>query len=131
MFRLDATQTRDVLQSPLLWAALGGLYCAALYHAWSSSLQAQVIAVFDASTKTLDMNAFAALFKDKMSALLIWIHLMVVDLLHAREVLLDGDRCGVFTGHSVVLCLFFGPIGLLSHLATKALTGLVRRMSSS
>lgn len=37
-----------------------------------------------------------------------------------RAVLQDGLARGVATAHSVVLCFFAGPLGLLSHLATCA-----------
>jgi Domain of unknown function (DUF4281) len=35
-----------------------------------------------------------------------------------RWIYLDGLEKGVFMGHSLSLCLMFGPIGLLSHLTT-------------
>jgi hypothetical protein len=41
-------------------------------------------------------------------------------LLH-REVFLDGLYYNIATAHSVLLCFFVGPIGLLSHAITKAL----------
>jgi hypothetical protein len=34
-------------------------------------------------------------------------------------VLLDGLKQGVPTGHSIALCCMFGPLGVLSHLATR------------
>lgn len=38
-----------------------------------------------------------------------------------RAVLLDGLRLLVPTAHSVLLCFMVGPLGLLSHLLTRAL----------
>lgn len=40
-----------------------------------------------------------------------------------REIALDGLRAGVATGHSVLLCFFFGPTGLLSHAITRLVMG--------
>ena len=36
-----------------------------------------------------------------------------------REVWMDGLKHGTATGHSVILCFMFGPLGILSHMATK------------
>ncbi len=32
---------------------------------------------------------------------------------------MDGLTHGVATGHSVVLCFMFGPLGVLSHMITR------------
>lgn len=37
-----------------------------------------------------------------------------------RHVYLDGMRAGVPTRLSLVLCMMFGPLGLLAHLITRA-----------
>ena len=37
-----------------------------------------------------------------------------------------SDACRLFTRHSLVLCLFFGPTGVVSHLITRAVTAAVR-----
>lgn len=39
---------------------------------------------------------------------------------------LDGLKNNVFTRHSLALCLFFGPTGVVSHLLTRAATAAVR-----
>lgn len=44
-----------------------------------------------------------------------------------RSVLQDGMKFLVPTAHSVLLCFMFGPLGVLSHLLTKALMGKRRR----
>ena len=46
---------------------------------------------------------------------------MVFDLFVGRWIYWQGQETGVFTRHSLALCLFAGPIGLLSHLVTDAL----------
>lgn len=38
----------------------------------------------------------------------------------ARAVLLDGLKTFTPTAHSLVLCCMFGPLGVLSHVATRA-----------
>lgn len=71
-----------------------------------------------------------------------WVHLIVVDLFaaryleieeilvsrkahtfffsfHLRQVYLDGIVNDVETRHSLVLCLMFGPIGIMCHSITK------------
>ena len=37
-----------------------------------------------------------------------------------------SDACRLFTRHSLVLCLFFGPTGVVSHLITRAVAAAVR-----
>ena len=36
-----------------------------------------------------------------------------------RYVFMDGQRHSIPTRHSLVLCYLFGPIGLMSHMATR------------
>ena len=38
-----------------------------------------------------------------------------------RELWLDGLRHAIPTGHSVILCFMFGPLGMLSHMVTRAI----------
>lgn len=47
-----------------------------------------------------------------------WTHYLVMDLFVGRWIYWEGQKTGVWTLHSLVLCLFAGPIGLLSHLIT-------------
>jgi Domain of unknown function (DUF4281) len=35
-----------------------------------------------------------------------------------RYIYLEGQKTGVWTFHSLALCLFAGPMGLLSHILT-------------
>ena len=50
-------------------------------------------------------------------------------LLHAlrRSVFLSGLSERVPTGHSVVLCFMFGPLGVLSHMLTCAASRMLQR----
>jgi len=71
-------------------------------------------------------GSIATLFKDEATVALAWVHLLMLDLLQARYVLLDALRNHVPYKHSIVLCFMFGPTGLLSHLITRSLS---RRLS--
>lgn len=39
---------------------------------------------------------------------------------------MDGQKNGIFTKHSLALCFFFGPPGVLSHLLTRTLYSVVK-----
>ena len=41
-----------------------------------------------------------------------------MDLFVGRYIYWQGQETGVWTVHSLILCLFAGPIGLLSHIIT-------------
>lgn len=47
-------------------------------------------------------------------------------MLQGRWVYLDGRKNGVFTKHSLALCYLFGPVGVLSHLATRTAFSIVK-----
>jgi hypothetical protein len=49
-----------------------------------------------------------------------------MDLFVGRWIYWEGQKTGLWTIHSLVLCLFAGPMGLLSHLITQWI-GLGRR----
>ena len=40
-------------------------------------------------------------------------------VLYCREVWRDGVKHGIATGHSIILCFMFGPLGMLSHMVTR------------
>ncbi len=46
-----------------------------------------------------------------------------MDLFVGRWIYWQGREKGVWTRHSLALCLFAGPVGLLSHLITAWLQG--------
>ncbi|KAA8499755.1 Protein ABA DEFICIENT 4, chloroplastic [Porphyridium purpureum] len=56
-----------------------------------------------------------------------WVHYICFDLLAGRWIYLDGQEKNVFTSHSLLACFLAGPIGLLSHLATRSLTLVIRK----
>jgi hypothetical protein len=45
-----------------------------------------------------------------------------MDLFVGRYIYLQGQKTGVWTIHSLALCLFAGPLGLLSHIFTYWIT---------
>ena len=60
----------------------------------------------------------ARFFADENAAAVGWIHFLVMDLFVGRYIYLEGQKTGVWTIHSLILCLFAGPMGLLSHIFT-------------
>lgn len=105
--------TRKVISSPLPFVALAGLYVYLLVVAVNPE-SAQALA----NPKLPDIARF---FADEGAAAVGWVHFLVMDLFVGRWIYLEGQRTGVLTAHSLILCLFFGPIGLLSHLITIAI----------
>jgi Domain of unknown function (DUF4281) len=105
--------TRKVISSPLPFIALAGLY---LYL---------VITTFDpesaqslANPKLADI---ARVFGEEGVAAVAWVHFLVMDLFVGRYIYLEGQDKGIITTHSLILGLFFGPLGLMSHLVTSAI----------
>ena len=66
------------------------------------------------------LPAFAAAFAHPAVSAAAWAHLLAIDLVQARWILVDGAAGGVPTRHSVALTLMAGPLGLVSHALTRA-----------
>jgi Domain of unknown function (DUF4281) len=115
--------TRRVISSPLPFITLAGLYIYLLVVAVNPESAAAL-----ANPKLADIARF---FADEGAAAVGWVHFLVMDLFVGRYIYLEGQRTGVFTVHSIVLCLFFGPIGLLSHLVTAAIATQLGKNSAS
>jgi Domain of unknown function (DUF4281) len=115
--------TRKVISSPLPFVALAGLYIYLLVVAVNPE-SAQALA----NPKLADIARF---FADEGAAAVGWIHFLVMDLFVGRYIYLEGQRTGVFTLHSLVFCLFFGPVGLLSHLLTTAIVEQLNKSNSA
>ncbi|MFB2737500.1 ABA4-like family protein [Umezakia ovalisporum] len=64
----------------------------------------------------------ARFFTDETAAATGWIHFLVMDLFVGRWIYLEGQKTGIWTIHSLALCLFAGPLGLLSHIVTSWIT---------
>lgn len=107
---------RTVMGSLLPFAALAGLY---LFLFVTSLSSVDGIEAF--SDPNLSLADLAALFANPHVTATGWVHFVVFDLFVGRWIYWQGQETGVFTRHSLVLCLFAGPMGLLSHLITDAL----------
>ena len=108
--------TRSIMGSLLPFAALAGLYVFLFVTSFSN---VEGIEAF--SDPNLSLPDLAALFADPHVTATGWVHFVAFDLFVGRWIYWQGQNTGVFTRHSLVLCLFAGPMGLLSHLITDAL----------
>ena len=106
--------TRWVMDSYLPYLALASLYI----YLFCISLDPESVQSFANPTLT----DLARLFSDQRVMATGWVHFLVFDLFVGRWIYLEGQRTGVWTRHSLVLCLFAGPMGLLSHIVTEAIT---------
>jgi hypothetical protein len=64
----------------------------------------------------------AHFFADEEAAATGWIHFLVMDLFVGRWIYWEGQKTGIWTIHSLILCLFAGPLGVLSHIFTYWIT---------
>ncbi|WP_309738386.1 MULTISPECIES: ABA4-like family protein [unclassified Chamaesiphon] len=111
--------TRKVISSPLPFITLAGLYVYLLVVAVNPESAAAL-----ANPKLADIARF---FADEGAAAIGWVHFLVMDLFVGRYIYLEGQQKGIITIHSLILCLFFGPIGLLSHLITSAISDRLKK----
>lgn len=102
--------TRRVMESYLPFVILAGAY---LYLFISSITPENAQAL--ANPQLADIAKF---FANETAAATGWIHFLVMDLFVGRWIYLQGQKTGVWTIHSLALCLFAGPLGLLSHILT-------------
>ncbi|WJX65902.1 Short-chain dehydrogenase/reductase aba4, variant 2 [Trifolium repens] len=111
--------TKKSMQSNVPYAILSILYAYLLYLSWTP----ETIELIFASKYLLpELTSIGKMFSNEMTLASAWIHLLVIDLFAARQVFEDGKENQIETRHSVSFCLFFCPIGILSHIITKALT---------
>ena len=111
--------TRKVITSPLPFVTLAGLYIYLLIVAVNPE-SAQALA----NPKLADIARF---FADEGAAAVGWVHFLVMDLFVGRYIYLEGQDRGIVTIHSLILGLFFGPVGLLSHLITGAIVNRLKQ----
>ncbi len=86
---------------------------------FSFSLNAETAEALASPTLT-DIARF---FADETAAATGWTHFIVMDLFVGRWIYWQGQETGVWNRHSIALCLFAGPLGLLSHIVTAAIHG--------
>jgi hypothetical protein len=106
--------TRKIMSSYLPFVALAAVY---LYLFINSVTPENAQAL--ANPKLADIARF---FTDETAAATGWIHFLVLDLFVGRWVYWEGQKTGIWTVHSIALCLFAGPLGLLSHIITYWIT---------
>ncbi|MCU0526014.1 MAG: ABA4-like family protein [Elainella sp. Prado103] len=116
--------TRKIMDSLLPFVLLAGLYV----YLFVNSVDPDSAQSFANPTLT----DLAQLFADERVTATGWIHFLVMDLFVGRWIYWEGQRNGTWTRHSLILCLFAGPIGLLSHILTRWIQqGLAARSDSS
>jgi len=102
--------TRRVMESYVPFVALAALYL----YLFVSSITPETQALF-----TPRLANITQLFADERAVAAGWTHFVVVDLFVGRWIYWEGQRMGIWTTHSLVVCLFAGPFGLLSHTLTR------------
>lgn len=106
--------TQKVMESYLPFVALAGLYIY-LFIGSIEPESAQALA-----NPTLEV--IAEFFSTEQVAATGWVHFLAFDLFVGRWIYWQGQKTGVLTIHSLSLCLFAGPMGLLSHIVTAWIT---------
>lgn len=113
--------TQRIMQSYIPFAALASLYVYLFV-----TLDGGVLEAF--SDPQLELSSLASMFAIPHVMALGWTHYLVMDLFVGRWIYQQGQEKGIFTRHSLALCLFAGPAGLLSHFFTAAIA---QRLSTS
>lgn len=103
--------TQRVMGSFLPFVVLAGLY---LYLIASTITPESAQAL--SSPQLADLVGF---FGESQAVATGWVHFLLMDLFVGRWIYWEGQRTGIWTTHSLVLCLFAGPLGLLSHILTN------------
>ncbi len=103
--------TQKVMESFLPFVALAGLYIY-LFSGTITPESAQALS----NPQLADIARF---FATERIAATGWVHFLVFDLFVGRWIYWQGEKTGVWTVHSLILCLFAGPVGLLSHILTS------------
>ncbi|MEA5564503.1 ABA4-like family protein [Anabaena sp. UHCC 0399] len=106
--------TRRVMESYIPFVPLAGAY---LYLFITSITPENAQAL--SNPQLADIARF---FADETDAATGWIHFLVMDLFVGRFIYLEGQKTGIWTIHSLTLCLFAGPLGVLSHIFTVWIT---------
>jgi hypothetical protein len=114
--------TKRVMGSLIPFIILAGLYLFLL----AGSITPESAEAMS-NPKLADIARF---FGDERAAATGWTHFLVMDLFVGRWIYWEGQRTGVWTVHSIALCLFAGPLGLLSHILTTGITSLLQAKSS-
>ena len=107
--------TKKVMESYIPFIVLAGLYI----YLFAGSITPE-------SAEALSnpqLSDIARFFATERIAATGWTHFLVFDLFVGRWIYWEGQKTGVWTFHSLSLCLFAGPVGLLSHIITAWIQG--------
>ncbi|KAJ7523690.1 hypothetical protein O6H91_18G058400 [Diphasiastrum complanatum] len=115
--------TKKLVESNVPYIVLGGLYVYLLHGSWTSeTLQL----IFATKHYLPELSGISKMFLSTLTVASAWVHLLAGDLFIGRHIFLDGLDHDVETRHSLLLCMIVCPIGLISHMVTKAITLLLR-----
>jgi Domain of unknown function (DUF4281) len=109
--------TKRIMESYIPFLLLAGLYV----YLFASSVTPEAAQALS-NPKLADIAQF---FANEPAAATGWTHFLVMDLFVGRWIYWEGQRTGVWTIHSIALCLFAGPLGLLSHIVTTWISGAI------
>lgn len=113
--------TRRVMGSLIPLLPLAGVYLYLLV----TGFDADSVAGF--ADPQLSLQQLTQLFAQPGVMAAGWVHYLVMDLFVGRWIYQQGQEKGIWTVHSLLLCLLAGPVGLLSHGITVALVDLWRQ----
>jgi hypothetical protein len=105
--------TQKVMKSYLIFLPLIFLY-----------IYLYIISLTPESAQTLSnpqLNDLAKVFSNPTVTFAGWVHFLVLDLFLGRQIYWEGQSEKIWTIHSLIFCLFAGPIGFLSHIITKGI----------
>ncbi|AFY47426.1 hypothetical protein Nos7524_1551 [Nostoc sp. PCC 7524] len=109
--------TKRVMESYIPFVPLAGAY---LYLFITSITPENAQAL--SNPQLADIARF---FAEEKAAATGWIHFLVMDLFVGRFIYWEGQKTGIWTIHSLILCLFAGPLGVLSHIFTVWFTKVI------
>ncbi|DBA73881.1 TPA: hypothetical protein ACH3X2_009532 [Trebouxia sp. C0005] len=128
LFLPNKRVTVSTMHSNWIFVPLSIMYIALLIQSWTpetlqmimpGSLQAGLAGKFNPQFFP-KLEGIQFLFSQTITAASLWVHLLSINLFAARTAYLQGLHDQFVSFHSVFLSMFFGPLGLLSHLITQA-----------
>ncbi|KAL0054143.1 hypothetical protein WJX82_004470 [Trebouxia sp. C0006] len=128
LFLPNKRATVSIMHSNWIFVPLSITYIALLIQSWTpetlqmimpGSLRAGLTGKFNPQFVP-KLEGIQFLFSQTITAASLWVHLLSINLFAARTAYLQGLHDHFVSFHSVFLSMFFGPLGLLSHLITQA-----------
>ncbi|MGL5511509.1 MAG: ABA4-like family protein [Microcoleaceae cyanobacterium] len=116
--------TRKVISSYIPFILLALMYVGLFF---SIEITPETAAAL-ANPKLTDITQ---LFSDNRAVAAGWVHFLVMDLFVGRWIYQEGQEKNLITTHSLLLCLFAGPFGLLSHIVTAFIQNLLRTKATT